>query len=75
VRKTGKVIILHEDTLTCGMGAEIAAYLAEHAFDSLDAPVLRCASLDSPIPASKSLEDQFLASSRFENDLLKLWKY
>lgn len=75
VRKTGKVIILHEDTLTCGMGAEIAAYLAEHAFDSLDAPILRCASLDSPIPASKSLEDQFLASSRFENDLLKLWKY
>lgn len=75
VRKTGKVIILHEDTLTCGMGAEIAAYLAENAFDSLDAPIIRCASLDSPVPASKSLEDQFLASSRFEEDLLKLWKY
>lgn len=75
VKRTGRAIILHEDTLTCGMGAEIAAYLAEHAFAWLDAPVMRCASLDTPIPANKSLEDQFLASSRFEDALLRLWRY
>lgn len=75
VKKTGRAIILHEDTLTCGMGAEIASYLAEHAFGFLDAPILRCASLDTPIPASKGLENQYLASSRFEENLLTLWKY
>lgn len=75
VKRTGRAIILHEDSLTCGMGAEIAAYLAEHAFAWLDAPVMRCASLDTPIPANKNLEDQYLGSSRFEQDLLKLWKY
>ena len=51
-KRTGKVLILHEDTLTGGIGGEIAAWIAEHCFEILDAPVMRCASLDTPIPFS-----------------------
>lgn len=75
VRKTGKVLILHEDTLTNGFGAELSAYIAEHAFESLDAPVMRCASLDTAIPMSKALEDQFLAKARLEETVKKLLAY
>lgn len=75
VHKTGRAIILHEDTLTGGIGGEIAAYLSEHCFDSLDAPVIRCASLDTPVPMSAELEANFLAKSRFENQLKKLLEY
>lgn len=75
VKKTGKVIILHEDTLTGGIGGEISAYIMEHCFMFLDAPVQRCASLDTAIPMNKSLEEQFLASSRFEPALLALLKF
>src|SRR6202000_2337470 len=59
-KKTGRVLILHEDTLTSGFGGEIAAHLAEHCFASLDAPIMRCASMDTAIPMNKALEDQFL---------------
>ncbi len=62
VRKTSKAILLHEDTLTGGVGAEIAARIAERAFDSLDGPVVRIASADTPIPYSPPLEDAFLPS-------------
>jgi pyruvate/2-oxoglutarate/acetoin dehydrogenase E1 component len=62
VRKTSKVIVLHEDTLTCGIGAEIAARITEHAFDSLDGPVVRIAAADTPIPFSPPLEKAFLPS-------------
>ena len=65
VKKTGKVLILHEDTLIGGVGAEIAAYISEHLFNNLDAPVKRCASLDTPVPFSLELEGNFLASKRF----------
>ena len=75
VRKTGRVLVLHEDTLTNGFGAELSAYIAEHAFESLDAPVMRCASLDTAIPMSKALEDQFLAKARLGETIEKLLAY
>jgi len=74
-KKTGRVLVLHEDTLCCGFGAEIAAHLSEHCFSSLDAPVMRCASLDTAIPMNKALEDQFLAKSRVEDAMRKLLSY
>jgi len=75
VKKTGRVLILHEDTLTSGFGGEIAAHLAEHCFSYLDAPVMRCASLDTAIPMNKALEDQFLAKARLEEMMEKLLRY
>lgn len=60
VKKCGKVIVLHEDTLTSGFGGEISALISEHCFEDLDAPVLRIASIDTPIPFNKNLENQFL---------------
>jgi 2-oxoisovalerate dehydrogenase E1 component len=74
-KKTGRVLILHEDTLTSGFGGEIAAHLAEHCFASLDAPIMRCASLDTAIPMNKALEDQFLAKGRLEEMMEKLLRY
>lgn len=75
VRKTGRVLILHEDTLTGGIGGEIAAWIAEHCFRHLDAPVTRCCSLDTPVPTNPQLEANFLAKSRLENSLLALLAY
>lgn len=75
VKVTGRVIILHEDTLSSGFGAEIAAWIGEHCFTDLDAPVIRCASLDTAIPMSKLLEDQFLAKSRLHETIQKLMAY
>jgi 2-oxoisovalerate dehydrogenase E1 component len=75
VKKTGKVIVLHEDTLTGGFGGEIAAYIAEHCFEHLDGPVIRSASLDTPVPMSQELEWNFLPKDRFKQQLMKLWKY
>jgi 2-oxoisovalerate dehydrogenase E1 component len=74
-RKTGRVLILQEDTLTNGFGGEIAAHLAEHCFKYLDAPVMRCASLDTAIPMNKALEDQFLAKARLEETMERLLGY
>jgi 2-oxoisovalerate dehydrogenase E1 component len=74
VRKTGKVIVLHEDCMTGGIGGEIAALITEHCFEHLDAPVKRVASLDTPVPFTSSLENQFLPIDRFAtavNDILK----
>ncbi|MFY9309027.1 MAG: dehydrogenase E1 component subunit alpha/beta [Bacteroidia bacterium] len=75
VNKTGKAIVLHEDTLVGGIGGELAAVITEHCFEQLDAPVMRCASLDTPVPMNADLEVNFLAKARFEEKLLKLWKY
>ncbi|MCX2573361.1 alpha-ketoacid dehydrogenase subunit alpha/beta [Pedobacter sandarakinus] len=75
VKKTGRVLILHEDTLTSGFGAEIAAWIAEHCFQYLDAPIMRCASLDTAIPMNKALEDDFLAKSRLATSINKLLEY
>ena len=75
VKKTGRVLILHEDTLTGGFGGEISAHIAEHCFEFLDAPVRRCASLDTAIPMNKALEDNFLAKARLHEQVSGLLKY
>ncbi len=75
VERTGRVLILHEDTLTGGIGGEIAAWIAENCFALLDAPVMRCASLDTPVPFSEALEQNFLAKSRMEETVNKLIGY
>ncbi len=75
ILKTNRVIILHEDTLIGGIGGEISAYLSEHCFDHLDAPVMRVASLDTPIPMSAELEWNFLPKRRFEDALRKIVAY
>ena len=75
VRETGRVLVLHEDTLTGGFGGEIAAWIAEHCFEWLDAPVMRCASLDTPVPFSVLLEEQFLAKARLAESIQKLLAY
>ncbi|MCA6449262.1 MAG: dehydrogenase E1 component subunit alpha/beta [Chitinophagaceae bacterium] len=75
VAQTGKVLVLHEDTLTGGIGGEISAWISEHCFELLDAPVLRCASLDTPIPFNMELEKHFLAKSRLGQYVQKLMNY
>jgi len=74
-KKTGRVIILHEDCLTGGIGAEISARITEKCFEYLDAPIVRSASLDTPVPFSSILEQNFLPKKRFEEQLLKLYNY
>src|SRR5688500_17596935 len=75
VERTGRVLLLHEDTLTGGIGGEIAAWIAEHCFSMLDAPVVRCASLDTPVPFNIELEKNFLANARLDETVQKLMVY
>jgi 2-oxoisovalerate dehydrogenase E1 component len=75
VVKTGKVLVLHEDTLMGGLGGELSAWIGEHCFTHLDAPIMRCASLDTPIPFNINLEKNFLASSRLHESLQALMAY
>ena len=75
VARTGKVLILHEDCLIGGIGGEIAAWIAEHCYTLLDAPIMRCASLDTPIPFSIELEKNFMAYSRLGETVDKLINY
>ena len=75
VAKTGKVLLLHEDTLIGGIGGEISAWISEHCFELLDAPILRCASLDMPVPFNIELENNFLAKARLQNTVEKLLSY
>lgn len=75
VSRTGKVVILHEDTLTGGIGGEISAWISEHCFELLDAPVMRCASLDTPVPFNIELEKNFLAKSRLAGIVQKMLGY
>ena len=75
VNRTGKVLVLHEDTLTGGIGGEVAAWIAQNCFEFLDAPVMRCASLDTPIPFNQELEKNFLAQSRLHETIQKLINY
>ena len=75
VMKTGKVIILQEDTLIGGFGSDISALISEKCFEFLDAPIKRVASLDTPVPFAHNLEKEFLAKSRFEKELKVLLDY
>lgn len=75
VQRTGKVLLLHEDTLIGGIGGEIAAWISENCFDCLDAPVMRCASLDTPIPFNMELEKNFMAKARLHQKVESLLNY
>lgn len=75
VKKTGKVFVLHEDTLTGGIGGELSALITEHCFEYLDAPVMREGSLDTPVPMNADLEINFLPKERFKEKLMKLLNY
>lgn len=75
VQRTGRILILHEDTLIGGIGGEIAAWIAEHCFPLLDAPVMRCASLDTPVPFNIELEKNFMARARLDESIRKLTGY
>ncbi len=74
-QKTGRVIILHEDCLTGGIGGEISARITEDCFEYLDAPVMREGSLDTPVPFDGELEKNFMPKQRFEEKLLRLINY
>jgi 2-oxoisovalerate dehydrogenase E1 component len=75
VKKTGRAIVLHEDCMIGGFGADISAMIADECFEYLDAPVKRSASIDTPVPFAYELEDEFLAKSRFELQLKELLAY
>ena len=75
VNKTGKAIVLHEDTMTGGIGGELSSIINENCFENLDASVVRSASLDTAVPMNSDLEWNFLPKDRFEKQLLELWKY
>ncbi len=75
VNKTGRAIILHEDTLIGGFGGEMAAFISENCFENLDAPIVRSASLDTPVPMNADLEWNFLPKARFEKQLIDLLNY
>lgn len=75
VRKTNRVLILHEDTLTGGIGGEISAWISEHLFEHLDAPILRVAGLDTPIPFAPTLENNFLPKIRLRSAIETLVGY
>ncbi|MFN6944999.1 MAG: thiamine pyrophosphate-dependent enzyme [Cytophagaceae bacterium] len=75
VRKTGKVLVVNEDTLTGSISAEIAAWIAEHCFEYLDAPVMREGSLDTPVPFSSVLETNFLPRKRIKEKIQELMDF
>jgi len=75
VKKTGKVIILQEDTMFGGIASDLSALITENCFEYLDAPVKRVASLETPVPFAKALEDQFLPKERFVKALEELLAY
>ena len=75
VKKTGKVLVLHEDCMTGGFGADISSLISENCFEFLDAPIFRCSSLDTPVPFSNDLEANFLAKSRLKQKVVELSLY
>ena len=75
VKKTGKAIILQEDSLFGGIASEISSIIMENCFEYLDAPVKRVGSLNTPIPFETNLEKQYLPFDRFEKELIELLNY
>lgn len=75
VKKTGKLIILQEDTLFGGIASDIAALVTENCFEYLDAPIRRVGSLETPVPFAKTLEAQYLPKKRFQETLESLLAY
>ncbi len=75
VKKTGKVIILQEDSQFGGIASDLSALITENCFESLDAPVKRCTSIETPIPFAKNLEFNYLSKNKFESDLNELLDY
>ncbi len=75
VKKSGKVIVLHEDCLAGGIGGEISALINEHCFEHLDAPVMRVASLNSPVPFAENIESIFLPKTRLTETVDRLLRY
>ena len=75
VKKTNRVLILHEDSLTGGIGGELSSLINENCFEFLDAPVIRCGSLDTPVPFAKALEEQFLANKNLDEKINYLINY
>lgn len=75
VRKTGKVLVLHEDTEFGGIGGEIVTRIQENCFMHLDAPVMRLGSLDTPVPFASALEKQFLASNKLHVKMKELLEF
>lgn len=75
VKSTGKVLVLHEDCMTGGIGGEIASLINENCYEALDAPVKRVASLDTPVPFAVALEQQFLPKDRFKKALVDLYNF
>lgn len=75
VKKTGKAIILQEDSMFGGIASDISAMITENCFEQLDAPVKRVASLETPIPFASALEKNYLPKARFEEELKKLLNY
>ncbi len=75
VKRTGRILLLHEDTQTGGLGGEIAAWISENCFEMLDAPIIRCGSLDTPVPFNIELEKNFMAKSRLNKSIRKLLSY
>lgn len=75
VKNTGKILLLQEDTLFGGIMSDISAFIVEHCFEFLDAPIQRVASLDTPVPFASALEEQFLAKTRLHEAIEKLLDY
>jgi len=75
VQKTGRVLLLHEDCLTGGIGGELSGLIAENCFEYIDAPIMREGSLDTPVPFDAELEKNFMPKDRFESKLLELIEY
>ena len=76
VKKTNRVLILHEDNITGGIGGEISSLISENCFDALDAPIMRLGSIDTPVPFSANIEkDVFLPINKIDMTISKLMKY
>ena len=75
VKKTGKVIILQEDSMFGGIASDISALITENCFEHLDAPIKRVASLETPIPFAANLESAYLPKEKFKKILLDLLSY